>query len=159
MKDMNSPIDRSKLQPTTHMRGEDDDDTKELRATLEEARNYLTSFAWCTRIEEEFLGLGIGGIVAVFLFRIRPVGAVDAWLWVIAGDLPSAYLVTDRAASPVQALEVYCELMEDWIRAVRRGRPSPRDAFPVMAEPTSENADLLENRVALLRTKVIPAFE
>lgn len=157
MSELNSQIDWSKLQPATQIRGEDDDETRELRAALEEARSYLTSFSWCTRIEEEFFGLGIGGVVVVFLFRIRPVGAIDHWLWVIAGDIPSAYLVTDRARSPVDALAGYCELMEDWIRAVRQG--NLRDAFPVLAEPTAENADLLEKRVALLRTQIIPAFE
>jgi hypothetical protein len=151
---MNSPIDRSKLQPTTQMRGEDDDETNELQATHQAARNYLASFRWCGGIDEEFFGLGIGGIVGVFLFRIRPVGAIDEWFWVIAGDLPSAYLVTDRASSPTQALEVYCELMEDWIRVVRCGGDL-RDAFPVLAEPTSANADLLEKRVGFLRKRVI----
>ncbi|MDI1452115.1 hypothetical protein [Polyangium sp. 6x1] len=154
---MNNHADRSKLQPTTQMRGEDDDETRELQATLQEARTYLASFTWCAGIEEEFFGLGIGGIVAVFLFRIRRVGATDEWLWVIAGDLPSAYLVTDRAASPTQALEVYCELMEDWIRAVRRGG-NLRDVFPVQANPSSANADLLEKRILFLRGKIIPAF-
>lgn len=157
MSESNSQINWSKLQPTTQIRGEDDNETRELQSALEDARTYLTSFPWCTCIEEEFFGLGIGGVVAVFLFRIRPVGEFDSWLWVIVGDLPSAYLVTDRATSPVRALEVYCELMEEWIRAVRRG--NLRDAFPILAEPTSENSDLLEKRVALLRTQIIPAFE
>ena len=154
---MNSSADHVKLQPTTHMRGEDDDETSELRTMLDDARRYIQSFAWCAGIEEELFGLGIGGVVAVFLFRIRPAGAIDEWLWVIAGDLPSAYLVTDRAASPVQALEVYCELMESWIRAVRQGG-NLRDVFPVAAAPTSANADLLEKRIVFLRKKTIPTF-
>lgn len=156
MKKIDPHIDWSKLQPTTQMRGEDNDETRELQRTLEEARSYLGTFTWCSRIEEEFFGFGVGGIVAVFLFRIQPVGKVDPWLWVITGDLPSAYLVTDRAPSPVKALEVYCELMEDWICAVRRR--CLRDVFPVMEEPTSENADLLGNRIIFLRAKLIPAF-
>lgn len=97
------------------------------------------------------------GVVAVFLFRIRAVGPIDQWLWVITGDLPSAYLVTDRATSPVRTLEVYCELMADWTCAVRKG--NLRDTFPVEAEPTAENADLLEKRVALLQTQILPAFD
>ncbi|MDC3961311.1 hypothetical protein [Polyangium jinanense] len=151
---MNSHVDRSTIRPTTEMRGEDDAETSELQVMLETARSYVTSFGWCDGIEEEFFGLGIGGIVGVFLFRIRPVGAIDEWLWVIAGDLPSAYLVTDRAASPTEALEVYCELMEDWIRVVRRGGDL-RDAFPVLAEPNPTNADLLERRVVFLRNRII----
>jgi len=157
MSDRNSHVDRSKLQPTTEMRGEDHDETLELHATLQAARDYLVSFTWCAGIEEEYFGLGIGGIVGVFLFRIRPVGSIDEWLWVIAGDLPSAYVVTDSTPSSTRALEVYCELMEDWVRAVRHGGDL-REVFPVMAEPTSANADLLEKRLVFLREKIIPAF-
>lgn len=42
-------------------------------------------------------------------------------LWVVAGDLPSAYLVTDAAptATATAALAIYCSLMQDWVEAVR----------------------------------------
>ena len=154
---MNSKVDRSKLKPITRMRGEDDDETRELQAALQDARSYITSFTWCAGIEEEFFGLGVGGVVAVFLIRIRPVGKIDEWLWVIVGDLPLAYLVTDKAASPTRALEVYCEFMEDWVRAVRQGGDF-QEVYPVMAEPTSANADLLQQRIVFLRSEMIPAF-
>ncbi|MRG97254.1 hypothetical protein [Polyangium spumosum] len=154
---MTSQVDRSKVQPITDMRGEDDAETNELQAMLRAARDYMARFPWCAAIEEEHFGLGIGRVVGVFLFRIRPVGAIDEWLWVIVGDVPMAYLVTDRASSPTQALEVYCELMDDWIRAVR-GSGDLHEAFPVSAMPTPANADSLEKRVEFLRKKVIPAF-
>ena len=153
----NSDEIRSKLRPTSEMRGEDHDETHELHAILQAARDYLAGFTWCSGIEEEFFGLGIGGVVGVFLFRIRPIGEADEWLWVIAGDLPSSYVVTDQASSPVQALEIYCDLMEAWVRVVRHGGDL-RDVFPVVVEPTLENAELLEKRVFFLRKKVIPAF-
>ena len=48
----------------------------------------------------------IGGVVAVFLFRIDGPPEVDPLLWVVVGDLPTAYLVTDDAPSPAIALDV-----------------------------------------------------
>jgi len=153
---MNSGVELGAVRAIREMRGEDDAETDELRQMLHEAREYIDGFPWCAAIEEELFGLGIGGVIGVFLFRIRPVGAVDEWLWVIVGDLPHAYLVTDRASSPTRALEVYCELMEDWIRAVRQG-DDLRMVFPVMAPPTSMNADLLERRIAFLRNEIIPS--
>ena len=98
----------------------------------------------------------MGGVVAVFLFRIDPAPPAEEWLWVVTGDLPSAYLVTDEAQTPAAALEGYCALMEDWATAVRSGAPL-EDVFPVAAEATKENADSVVKRVNFVRNEVIPA--
>ena len=152
---MTEHVDRSKVRRIAEMHGEDEAETSELEQLLREARAYLGSFAWCDAIEEEYFGIGIVPIVGVFLFRIRPKGDGDDWLWVIVGDLPSAYLVTDRASSPALALEVYCELMDDWIQAVRRNEDM-RNVFPISATPSADNADLLAKRIVFLRKKIIP---
>src|SRR4051812_48819734 len=105
-------LDMRKVVPAAMLAGEDAEDTALLRGMLERASQYLRSFRWCADIEEAYFGLGVGGVVAVFLFRIRPAQTgVDPLLWVVVGDVPSAYLVTDRAPSPACALEGYVELM------------------------------------------------
>ena len=84
--------------------------------------------------------------------------ALDDKLWIVVGDLPSAYLVVEPDDSPGDALERYCGLMEDWIAAVRDGADL-NNVYPVTAEPTPptrENADLLERRVAFLLAEIIP---
>jgi hypothetical protein len=136
------------------MRGEDEEDTLLLRRSLEEARDYLRRFSWCRRIREEFFGLGVGGIFAVFLFHIEPAPGADDWLWIVSGDLPPAYLVCDKARSPRDALLTYCTLMEEWIAAARTGRGLDA-AFPVSAEPTGASAELLEKRIRFLRNEVL----
>lgn len=75
-------------------------------------------------------------------------------MWVVVGDLPTAYLVVEPEDSPAQALERYCDLMEQWIASVRDGQLS--EVFPVSAEPTLENADALEKRIAFLLAEIIP---
>lgn len=154
---MISNVEYEHLTPVAQMRGEDDEETCQLRACLEDAKNYLKSHVWCRGILREFFGLGIGGVVSVFLFEIAPAAGVDDCLWVVCGDLPSAYLVTDAASTPVGALRIYCDMMEAWISAVRRGGRLD-DVFPVTAEPSEETAKQLEKRVSLLRTEIIPAF-
>lgn len=153
-----SKLDTRRLVPIDQMTGEDKEETALLTELLQEARDFLTAMPWCQGIRREFYGLGIGGVVGVFLFEITAKKGVDNPLWVICGDLPCAYLVTDQAPTPTAALRLYCELMSDWIAAVRKGTDLS-EVFPVPVEPTKENAKQLEKRIRLLRTKIIPAFE
>lgn len=80
---------------------------------------------------------------------------MDEQLWVVVGDLPSAYLVTDVSPDAIAALGVYCELMEDWANAVLQETPL-NEVFPVSARPTVENAHALLTRVKCLRDGIIP---
>jgi hypothetical protein len=140
--------------PVAQMEGEDEEDTGLLRTAFEEAAAYIQGFNWCKGVREAYFGVGFGGVVAVFLVRIVPTGNNDEWLWVITGDLPSAYLVTDEAPTPAAALSVYCGLMEDWISSVRTGSPLD-DVFPVNIPPTSHDADGLATRIEILRKEII----
>ena len=123
---------------------------------LRDATNYLRDFRWCPPIDRVYLGCGVGEVVAVFLFHLsEPIQGTDEWLWVIEGDLPTAYLVTERAGDPAFAPEVYCGLMEDWAKAVLEGQPLD-DVFPVEAEPTPDNAQSLLKRLDFIRTQLLP---
>lgn len=145
------------FQRSSDIVGDSLEDTTLLRDMAASARSYLTSFAWCPEIRETYLAAGVGGIVAVFLFEFnKPIQDTDDKLWVIVGDLPSAYMVVDPSdETPQEALEKYCELMEGWIQAVRSSS-TLKAAFPVATEPTPENADLLDRRIAFLLAEVIP---
>jgi hypothetical protein len=153
---MSGLVDLSKLTPVEGIKGEDAEDTRLLKAIWGNAQKYVESFDWCPPVQQAYLAFGVGGVVAVFLFQFREkIGQTDEWLWVIAGDVPSAYLVLDQAQDPASALEVYCELMEDWARAVL-DQSSLDDVFPVRAEPRPENAEGLLRRLAFIRAEVIP---
>jgi hypothetical protein len=150
-------VDMRTVTPAAKMAGEDDEETEQLRVSLREAAEFLTSFPWCHGIAESYFGLGIGGVLAVFLFRIDAPPPVNEWLWTIVGDIPPCYLVAEAASTPLAALETYCELMEDWAAAVRDGRPL-EDVVRVSAEPTERNAAALDSRIAFVRTEIIPLF-
>ena len=149
-------VDMNSVVPVATMVGEDAEDTALLTDALAEAAAYIQGFAWCKGIREQYFGGGVGGVVGVFLMRIDPAATgVDEWLWVVTGDLPSAYFVVDKAPSSAAALETYCGLMDDWIHAVQNGS-SREDVFPVDAAPTKENATMLEGRMEFLRSEVVP---
>jgi hypothetical protein len=123
-----------------------------------EAREYISSFPWCPPIEELFLAHGVGGVVAAFIVRFtQRIRERDEFLWVIVGDLPSAYLIIDQCQTAGQALQAYCDLMREWANAVLEHRDLS-GVFPVQAQPTAENATLLEKRVRFLRERIIPLF-
>lgn len=144
--------------PIAAMRGDDDDDTARLRPMFEQASSYLRSFAWCREIKEAYFGLGVGDIVAVFLFGIERAkeGAYE-WLWVVVGDLPPACLLTGEAKHPAAALDGYVFEMERWVEAVTSGS-SVDGLIPVNAPPSLEYADLLKRRLVFLHRYVLSTY-
>lgn len=150
-------IDLGRLVPEDQIRGEDDAETCELQDMLQRARVYLQSHEWCEGVSEAYLGFGVGGVVAVFLFRTTMRTGDEELLWVVEGDLPSAYLVSDNVTNAATALEIYSDLMEDWVRAVRMGS-GLQDVFPVDAPADEKHASLLEKRINLLRRDIIPSM-
>jgi len=146
-------VDFSQLISTEEL--ERDEELRPLHVMATEATQYLSSFSWCRRILRSWLGWGIAGICGVFLFELEPASPeVDRWLWVIVGDLPSAYLVTDDSPAPLDALRNYLDLMEEWVENVQTGK-SVKDCIPVEAPATAENAEALHVRIEFLRTKVL----
>src|SRR5215475_267387 len=103
--------DLSKLQPVERMAGEDGEETTLLKELASEARRYIMSFKWCHGITKEYFGFGVGGVMGLFLFNINADVGIDEWLWVVVGDLPSCYFVTDDVCTISEALSVYCDLM------------------------------------------------
>jgi hypothetical protein len=122
----------------------------------DEAHQYLASFAWARDVAALSLAYGVGGVVALFLAEFRgKIGGTDDRLWVVVGDLPSAYLVVEPNDTPSGALERYCRLMDDWAFAVLRSTDLD-EVFPVASKATAENANALRLRMAFLRTEIIP---
>lgn len=151
--------DMKTVVPVEQMAGGDEEDTALLKEMLKEAITYLTSHSWCPEIAEKYFGFGVGGIVAVFLFRLsKKIQGTDEFLWVVVGDMPSVYLnIVDEAENPKDALLTYCELMDDWVAAVRNKTPLDK-VYPVRAAPTLEHADMLSSRMQSLREDIIPQY-
>jgi len=126
---------------------------------LDEAVSYILSRDWCTSVAEKYFGIGVGGIVAVFLFPIRPKQKdIDEWLWVVVGDLPPAYIVREHNRTPVQALEAYVMEMRKWVSAVKSGARVD-NLIPVNSRPEMKHALQLESRLSFVERKLIPLFQ
>jgi hypothetical protein len=144
------------MKPADSIEGEDGTDTKLLREMAADAHDFISSQQWCERIDHQYLAYGIGGVVAVFLVVITPRSEdIDKCLWVIVGDLPPAYIVTDDNPTARDALDAYCCEMESWVEAVDGGA-NVEDLIPVDAPATRESARQLEGRLGFLRQKVLP---
>ncbi len=160
MSENNHAIPVKGVIPLDKMFGGDDEDTKLLKMMASGAENYLRCFPWCRGIRESYYGDGYGGIVALFLFRIEASRAdVDEWLWVVFGDVPPAYLVTDSCKTPSQALEGYMVEISKWVKLAKEGRSST-DVIPVYVSANSENAAEVEGRMKFLpKMSSCPRFE
>jgi hypothetical protein len=147
-------IDFTKVVPIAQMTGDDAEDTRLLISMATEAREFLLSFKWCEDIIKGYFGIGIGGVVAVFLFHIRPSRQeVDDLVWVVVGDLPPLYLATDDAPNPACALDGYVGAMDEWADAAIAGGDVSR-LVPVDAEASSENAERLKKRLAFIEREL-----
>jgi hypothetical protein len=136
--------------------GEDAEDTNLLKGMAADARSYIESHEWCPPIRRFSLGYGVGGVIALFHFEFtESIDGTDSELWVVVGDLPSAYFVYEGNENPAAALEQYCGLMEEWALAARDDE-SVDECFPVDAEANLENAEMLLTRIAFIRKELVP---
>jgi hypothetical protein len=138
------------------MTGDSEEDTELLRQMAATATDYINGFSWCPPVSAMHLAYGIGGVIALFLVRFeRKIAQTDDKLWIVVGDLPDAYLVVETEDNPRDAIERYCLLMDEWINEVL-GSGNFADVFPVDAEQTPENAELLRQRLDVIRTEILP---
>lgn len=116
---------------------------------------YVTAQRWVIRILSYEILFSIPGVISLASVRFEPeAGVMDDVIWVVGGDLPFAYFVTDRAKNSREALSVYVELMESWATSVKEHR-GLSDVFPVAAAPTLENANSLIVRTKFIRDNFI----
>jgi hypothetical protein len=151
-----------RIVPAEQLAGDDEEDTVLLRQMLENARRYALSFSWCDSVNSEYFGGGIGKIIAVFLFNIstKPPD-VDPWMWIIVGDIPSAYLPLEDCNSPMKVFETYTDGLQKWANFARDSKTGTAEEGipPVNVPATPEWADQIQKRIQLLNDLARPYFE
>jgi hypothetical protein len=148
-------IDMTSVTPIRDLAFVNAEEKRDMDNLIQRATAYLGSFSWCAKLHALYSGIAVGDVLGVFLAHIEPTHAdVDKWLWVIIGDLPPAYLVTDEARTPDDALEAYISEMRTWVEAVLSGEPV-EELIPVNAEPTEDYANMLGSRLNFLESRVL----
>ncbi len=138
------------------MRGDSDADTELLNKMAEEAKVFIQACDWCKGVKDSYFGCGVGGVVGVFFFRIAPASEeVDECLWVVVGDIPPAYLVTDENQTPSAALQSYITEMRRWVAAAESGE-AVDELIPVNVPATPEAALALKKRLNFLESAILP---
>lgn len=128
-------------------------------ASAASAQAFLELQPWGRSYSKMLFGAGVLGVVASFLVRLStPMGAAkDEFVWVTSGAMPNAYLVTDRASTPIEALGVYGELVRAWIdNVVQDGDPSVVFPFACSRDLTaaSQMNDHLDSLECIVRLEI-----
>jgi hypothetical protein len=126
----------------------------DLCENLSKAKNFISQFTWCNEITDIYLGYANQDIIYVFLFNLKIRDKYELF-WVIVGDLPSAYIVTDCAKKPWEAVDAYFGEIEKWIAAVRSGS-SVKELMPINASPNMDSANLLQRRIDFIDRNIMP---
>lgn len=117
---------------------------------------FLGGFSWARQTGNVWTALLIPGVFGLFLVELDPGSAdVDRYIWVAVGDIPPAYISTEYALSPGEALEGYLAEMCAWVKAVENGE-SVDDLIPVNGAPTMDNAKALKSRLSFLESEILP---
>ncbi|HUO23107.1 MAG TPA: hypothetical protein VMU59_11380 [Caulobacteraceae bacterium] len=150
-------INTSGFQLYPDITSENGEETRLLKADAKEALAFVRGFKWAPPVKRLYLAWGVGGIVVLFLviFERKIAGAPDDRLWIVVGDLPPAYFVTESVSNPAEAIDAYCGLMEDWIWAVRNGG-DVSECYPVGVPPDEEHAAMIDSRISSIRAHLLP---
>jgi hypothetical protein len=127
----------------------------EVAALADEAGTFLAGQPWCDRIGTGWLSFAIPGVLGIFLFEV--VGRTDnvpPTVWVVVGDLPSAYIVQSADAGWQDVLAGYVFEMRRWVTAVESSS-SVSELIPVGVAPTHEHAKTLASRLDFIQSDLL----
>jgi hypothetical protein len=123
---------------------------------VDKANSFLNGFSWAEGRKNLWVADCIPGIIGIFLVELAPREQdIDQYIWVVVGDLPPAYLSSQYAKSPRDALDGYMGEMLAWVEAVENGRPTD-DLIPNDGAPTLANAQALRSRLEFLGREILP---
>ena len=127
----------------------------EVAALANEAAEFLAGQSWCKGIGTGWLSFAIPGVLGIFLFDV--VGKtvnVAPKVWVVVGDLPSAYIAQPADAGWQDVLAGYVFEMRRWVTAVQSGL-SVSALIPVGVAPTHEHATMLARRLDFIQSDLL----
>lgn len=120
-----------------------------------EAERFLKSQKWCKNILRGMFDRGWCHIIGVFYFSIEPTDKhIPNAIWVIVGDLPSAYIDVEDNPNGACAIDAYVMEIQKWIDYVIEGKPV-EDLIPIRAPKTKEYAKILQSRIDVVKNEIL----
>lgn len=130
------------------------DDAMSVFEFARKAELFLAKKPWCKSIVCGYMARAWDGILGVFYFEIVPSSSeIDRSVWVIAGDVPTAYICNDSKVWS-DALGAYVAEMTRWVDAVRTGEPIDM-LIPTGVPPSISYANMLASRLQFIRTELL----
>jgi hypothetical protein len=127
----------------------------EVSALVAEAVGFVRRHQWCGQVHDVQLAFAIAGVLAVVRVDLEPLTArAEPRVWVIAGDLPSAYIVYEEGDTWQDALRGYVYEMRRWGEAAQRGAPVD-DLIPVNVAPSPEHVGMLLSRLTFIEQELL----
>jgi hypothetical protein len=127
----------------------------EVTPLASDAAEFLAGQRWCSRIGTGWLSFAIPGVLGIFLFEV--VGnseKVPPKVWVVVGDVPSAYIALPADSGWQDVLAGYVFEMRRWVTAVQSGL-SVSELIPVGVTPTREHAEMLAGRLDFIQSDLL----
>lgn len=123
----------------------------ELSVLILKAKNYLAMQKWSNEILSGWLSMYWEGVLAVFIFKISPLNSdIDDYVWIVVGDLPTAYIDVESAKNTKDVLECYVFIMSDWVENLLAGN-SLEESYPVEVPPTKKYGEMLKGRLDIIK--------
>jgi hypothetical protein len=101
---------------------------------------------------------GLVDKLAVFLFRIIPLRGADEYVWIVVGDIPTAYIDIESAVNGACAIQAYTDIMEDWILIVKEGG-NMNEVYPIEVPANITYANMLESRINFIRENILIMYD
>jgi len=122
---------------------------------VNEAKSFLKNHRWCKEIEKQWFVANWDNLLTIFFFKIVPNSELaDDHIWVVVGDLPTAYIDIESASNKAEVIQVYTEIMDDWVRCVKNGE-SVEDCYSINVPPKLEYAKMLDTKIQLIKEHIL----
>ncbi|MFT6461081.1 MAG: hypothetical protein ACJA0Y_000575 [Maricaulis maris] len=134
----------------------DDEAAAILSEESNEAQGYIEAQRWCGEIKAAYVAMIEPGVISIFLFNQIPKrSGIDPYIWVVVGDIPSAYIPCFEIPRPYDALSGYIYEMRRWSDAAIQGN-SVEGLYPIGLEPTVELGRALAKKVGFIERNILP---
>jgi hypothetical protein len=129
---------------------------EEIHDIANRAIGFVDDQPWCNKLKSIWLADSVGHIYGIFLADIEVSinSGADDQVWVVVGDIPTAYLDVKSCKTTDEVTEAYVFLMREWISAVYNGQ-DVSELYPVGVPATIEWAKKLESRIKFIEKNIL----